>query len=70
MARDINKILSQYDVITQETKEPFTLGDMRQIYNKVAEQGKNPSYDTIDTALRYAFVIGYQEAQKKRQGEI
>ena len=64
MARDINKILKDYDLITQEIEEPFTLGDMRQIYNTVAEQGKNPSYDTIDIALRYAFVVGYQEAQK------
>lgn len=64
MARDINKILKDYELITQEIEEPFTLGDMTQIYNTVAEQGKNPSYDTIDIALRYAFVVGYQEAQK------
>ena len=64
MARDINKILKDYDLITQEIEEPFTLGDMRQIYDTVASKGKIASYDTIATALRYAFVIGYQEAQK------
>ena len=64
MARDINEILKEYDLITQGIEEPFTLGDMTQIYNTLEEQGKSPSYDTIATALRYAFVIGYQEAQK------
>ena len=66
MQRDINQIMEEYEAITRETKEPFTLGDMRQIYETAAEQGKSPTYDTIDIALRYAFVVGYKEAQKNR----
>lgn len=66
MARDINKILNEYNTITKKIEDPFTLGDMRQIYDTVAGSGKIASYDTIDTALRYAFVVGYKEALKDR----
>ena len=63
MARDINKIISEYDTIVTEDKEPFTLGDIQAIYNKSLE-GDYPAYNTIDNALKFAFVIGYKEAQK------
>ena len=64
---EVNNIINEYDNLVTEEREPFTLGDIGAILEIAKDKEPvDTTFYAIDNALKFAYVMGYNEALKQK----